>query len=499
MEKWGSRMNYNEIFDFESKKILDLFTLLNGAKIAYSLDDLSEKLHVDPKTVSKYLKKLEEYICIYQLEHHLGLISTDKHQLYLKKDNELSGERFRTAFLSSLPEVIFLKSVIENQPIIIKKFAAELAISESNLRRKIRKINEWLLQSELQLKRGTYELLGEEVRMRAFILNFYWFLYQGISPSFLNQTRVKSKQVTNHVLAFFQLQINEIQKETIVRIIQISFWRFQLEKKIILKKKWWNYIKESQIFPKFCDYIQRKVPLTVLNFEELAYLYIILQATFLPYYGKKMQSLLIQEHFQQRTSCYENTLLVTDKIKQTFWEKEFDYTQASLAAFLSFHLYHELLTNFIIEQESSIPLMKKNYPVFSKKLEECLTILAVVQPMLKEIPQTHQFRRYFMILASLISPIEYEKKFIVCIMTDLSIEKEQEIGRQMMHFFYGKVNLAIMYARTSKTIGYANVILTTKIHQNLFKKYQRPIIVVNAATPQEIFSKVEKIIEQAQE
>lgn len=499
MEKWGSKMNYNEIFDFESKKILDLFTLLNGAREPYSIDDLSKKLNIDPKTISKYIKKINKLILTYQLDSYIKIVIENKNQLYMKKDNELYAGHFRTEYLSSLPEIIFLKLVIENKSISTNDFAKELAISESSLRRKIRKINEWLSQIDLQLKRGTYELLGEEERIRAFILNFYWFLYQETPPSFLNQTRLKSKRMANQVLTFFQLQINEIQKETIVRIIQISCWRFQLGKRMKVKRKWRRYITDSPVFSGFCDFLWQQLSFSFLTIDELSYLYLILQANFLPYYGKQTQSLVIQEHFQQRTSCYENTLLVTDTIKQTFWEKEFEYTQGSLAAFLSFHLYYELMTNYTVERELSVYPVKKNYPIFSKKLEECLKKVSLIQPMLKEIPKTHQFRRYFMILTSLISPIAYEKKFIVCIMTDLSIEKEQDIGRQITYFFYEKVNLSIMYARTSKSIIYADVILTTKIHQKLFKKYKRPIIVFDASDFQEIFSKIEKIIEQVQE
>lgn len=213
-----------------NQKILDLFTLLNGAREPYSIDDLSKKLNIDPKTISKYIKKINKLILTYQLDSYIRIVIKNKNQLYMKKDNELYAGRFRTEYLSSLPEIIFLKLVIENKAISTNDFAKELAISESSLRRKIRKINEWLSQIDLQLKRGTYELLGEEERIRAFILNFYWFLYQETPPSFLNQTRVKSKRMANQVLTFFSYKLMKFKKKRLFELFKLAAGAFSWEK-----------------------------------------------------------------------------------------------------------------------------------------------------------------------------------------------------------------------------------------------------------------------------
>lgn len=487
-------MEYSKIFDFESNKLLELFTLLNTANDVYAIEELSSKLQVDPKTILKYIKKLGELFELYYLADQLAISTIIRNQFYLKKDNELVSEQFLTNYLNSLPEIIFLKSVIEGNKIRIKQFTETLSISESSLRRRIRKISSWLEERNLYLKRGTYELLGDEAQIRAFILHFYWYAYRGIKNSFLQQENEENTLVTDQIIHFFQLQVNDLQRESILRVVQITNWRYQQEHKIHFKEDWHQYITTSRLFSKFVEALSYTESTFLQNMDELAYIYLTIQANFLSYYEKSLQGFIIQEHFLEKTTSYMNTLCVANNLKKIFWEKEFDFTQENLAAFLSFHLYYEMIFGFSFERDQSLPLIKGKYPAFSAKLEAALLEVENENSYLNIIPKPNQFYRYFMILTSVISPIYYERKIVICIMTDFSIEKERELGKRLRHFFYGKFNMTVIYARTSKSIFYANVILTTVIHQRSFKNYKRPIILLDANFSETIFFEIEELI-----
>lgn len=424
----------------------------------------------------------------------LTISSIIRNQFYLKKDNELASEQFWVTYLNNLPEIIFLKLIIQGNNIQTMELAETLSISESSLRRRVKKISNWLEHRKLCLKRGTYELIGEETQIRGFILHFYWFVYRGIKSSFLQQEREENTLLTNHILHFFQLQVNDLQKESILRVVQITNWRYQQGNKIHFKEDWHQYITASRLFTKFVEALSHTDSTFLQDIDELAYIYLTIQANFLPYYGKSLQGIVIQEHFLEKTSSYINTRCVANNLKKIFWEKEFDFTQENLAAFLGFHLYYELIYGFSFEKCQSMTVIKAKYPAFSTKLEVVLLKLANEHGNLNIIPKANQFYRYFMILASVISPIYYEKKIIICIMTDFSLEKEHELGNRLSHFFYGKFNMTIIYARTSKSIFYANVILTTIIHQRSFKNYKCPIVLLGPNFSETIFFEIEKLI-----
>ncbi|MGX7202158.1 hypothetical protein BCR22_03175 [Enterococcus plantarum] len=489
-------MEYKEILDFESSKLLKLFNLLKSTNNNRSLEKLSAELGINTKTIIRSMKKINTLFKQYQLEEHLAICNESKNQIYLKRDNDIYVEYFLVQYFSDLPEVTFLKAIIEEEDIQAKQLAENLLISESSMRRRVKKINEWIKKFDIYLKRGTYELVGEEEQIRAFILQFYWFTYQGTESKFLLLKKERNKRLTNQFIQFFQMQINDIQKETLFRIIQIAGWRYQKGKKIWIKEEWKQYIENSLIFSKFVTVM--KVDEVALNwdFEELSYLYLIIQAHFLPYFGASMQAYIIEEHYLKKTSCFSNTLVATNKLKKVFWDTKFCHSIASVVAFLGFHLYYELVSGFKFEKNQSGRTLQENYPGFMEKLEVGLCELIQENSIYQRIPKDALTYRYFMILSSLISPVYSEKRIYICLLTDLPLEKEIELGQRISTFFRGKFNLVVAYARTSNAISYADIILTNVIYQSLNSKKAQMVLLVEPYFSEKVIFQIEKIIKK---
>lgn len=493
---WRYGMEYKEILDFESTKLLGLFNLLKSVDNNCSLENLSDELGVTGKTILRYIKKMKKLFKRYQLEEYLAICSGSKSKFYLKRENDLYLEIFLVKYVSDLPEIIFLKAIIEDEEIQTKQMADDLSISESSLRKRVKKINEWLKNFDVHLKRGTYELIGEEEQIRALILHFYWFVYQGTENKFLLFKKERSQKLTNKLVEFFQMKINDLQKESLFRMVQIATWRYQKGKKVWIKEEWKQYIKNSSIFFKFITTMEIEEFSSDWDFEELSYLYLIVQARFFPCFGSSMQAYIIEEHYLKKTTCYSNTLRATHKFRQVFWDKKFSHSKESVVAFLGFHLYYELISGFLFEKNESRTVLKENYPSFMAKLEEGLWELLEESSIYQRIPKDALFYRYFMILSSLISPVYNEKRLFICLLTDLPLEKEIELGQRISNFFSNKFNLVVIYARTSKSILYADIILTTVVYQALNQKYTQPLLLIEPNFTEEIFFQLEKALKK---
>ncbi|MGM0217475.1 helix-turn-helix domain-containing protein [Enterococcus sp. AZ126] len=489
-------MDYKEILDFESRKLLGLFNLLKSTENNNSLEKLSRELNINAKTIVRSMKKLNQLFKRYQLADHLTICSRAKKYFYIKRDKDIYLELFLVQFLNDLPEVTFLKAIIEEEDIQAKQLAKHLLISESSMRRRVKKINEWLKKFNIDLKRGTYQLMGEEEQIRALILHFYWFAYQGTDNKFLLFKKEKNQQLTDQLVLFFQMQINDLQKETIFRIVQITIWRYQKGKKILIKEEWKQYIENSSIFFKFVKVIRKEVIDLDWDFEELAYLYLIIQASFLPYFGSSMQAYIIEEHYLKKTTCFLNTLIVTNKFRRVFWDKKFSHSKTSVVAFLGFHLYYELISGFLFEKNQSVKSLQTKYPNFMRKLDEGLFELIKKHEIYQRIPNDALWYRYFMILSSLISPVYNEKRLFVCLMTDLPLEKETELGQRITDFFSNTFNLVVIYARTSHSIAYADIVLTTVFYQALNHKYNKHVLIIEPDFSETVFFQIEKLLKK---
>lgn len=489
-------MEYKEILDFESSKLLMLFNLLKSTDNSSSLEKLANELEINAKTIVRSMKKINKLFKQYRLEEHLLICRRSKDHFYLKRDNDIYVEFFLVQYLSDLPEITFLKAIIEEEDTQAKQLADNLLISESSMRRRVKKINEWLKKFDIHLKRGTYELVGDEEQIRVFILHFYWFVYQGTENKFLLLKKERSQQITNKLVLFFKMQINDLQKESLFRIIQIAVWRYQKGKKIWIKKEWKQYIENSSIFSKFVKTMKGDADDINWDFEELSYLYLIIQAHFLPYFGSSMQAYIIEEHYLKKTTCFSNTLVATNKLKQVFWDTKFSHSKASVVAFLGFHLYYELVSGFLFEKKQSGTTLQENYPNFMGRLDEGVCKLMEESSIYQRIPKDALCYRYFMILSSLISPVYNEKRIFICLMTDLPLEKETELGKRISNFFSNKFNLVVVYARISKAISYADIILTTVVYQALSKVYTQPVLLIEQNFSEEVFFQIEKLLKK---
>lgn len=131
-----------------------------------------------------------------------------------------------------------------------------------------------------------------------------------------------------------------------------------------------------------------------------------------------------------------------------------------------------------------------------EKLEVGLCELIQENSIYQRIPKDALTYRYFMILSSLISPVYSEKRIYICLLTDLPLEKEIELGQRISTFFRGKFNLVVAYARTSNAILYADIILTNVIYQSLNSKNAQMVLLVEPYFSEKVIFQIEKIIKK---
>ncbi|MFD1899536.1 hypothetical protein GQR36_04120 [Enterococcus termitis] len=91
-------IDYRELVDYESRKLLDLFFLLVSADGKEKLELFSKKLLIDAKTILRYIKKLNYFIRQFQLEQHLSISTKSRNLFYLKRSSDYYIDVFVTYF-----------------------------------------------------------------------------------------------------------------------------------------------------------------------------------------------------------------------------------------------------------------------------------------------------------------------------------------------------------------------------------------------------------------
>lgn len=483
-------MNYTEILDFESKKILQMFASLrrNSANTVL-VSELTKKLNVDKKTTMRYLKKINQLIQEYGLESSLEIVNVSKKKIKLVSKNDLDLEFFKMQFLGSIPEIVIMQKVLAESSFQTFELANQLGMSESSIRKRMQKINHWLNRYQLKLKRASYQLIGPEIQLREFMLQFNWLVNQGINNELLLDDEGIFEKLYRQIMIFFQLNLNASQKDQLICLLQIAYKRSKAKHAAELEDVFGSYLSNSFLFQPFKEMLA-----TVFHQEEAGYLFLIIQAKFLSFFSAEKQSFILREHYLEKTICYNKTSVATKLIKGTFREANLVYTKESICSFLSLHLYYQLVSSFSFEKLEQMEELFGVYPNFFKKLNMVIGELQEKELFFQQINTVTLQIRYFTILSTLISPIEEETRRLIYLVTDFSFEKEKNLADNLTRYFKDKYNIHVVHGRRASSLKYAEIIVATTINQVLIEQEGCPVLLIDSMTSEELFLKVDKYL-----
>ena len=485
-------MNYTEILDFESKKLLQTFALLRNSTNPVLISELTKKINVDKKTTMRYLKKIMYLIQEYGLENSLKIINVSKSEINLVSNNELDLEFFKMKLLGSIPEIVIIQKVLGEQLFQTFELADELGMSESSVRKRMQKINYWLNTYQLKLKRATYQLIGPEIQVREFMLQFNWLLNQGINNELLLDVEGVFEQLYRQITIFFQLNLNSSQKNQLICVLKIAYKRSKEKQVPQLEETFNSYLLNSFLFRSFKEMLA-----PTFSHEEIGYLFLIIQAKFLSFFSKEKQAHVLREHYIEKTVCFNQTSVATKALKSTFREFNLVYTKESICYLLSFHLYYQLVKNFSFEKLEQVEELMVIYPNFFKKLTTVIIDLQEKHSFFRQINQLTMKLRYFTILSTLISPIQDETKRIIYLVTDFSFEEEKKLADNITCYFKDKYNIHVIHGRRASSLKYAKIIVATAISQVLLEQEGCPVLLIDSMTLEELFLKIDKYLKNS--
>ncbi|MHC5230091.1 helix-turn-helix domain-containing protein [Enterococcus sp. LJL99] len=482
-------MNYTEILDFESKKLLQTFALLRSSANTVLLSDLTKKLNVDKKTTMRYLKKLSELIQEYGLESSLEIIQVSKNKIKLASKNDLDVEFFKMQFLGSIPEVVIMQKVLAEHPFQTFDLADQLGMSESSVRKRMQKINHWLNTYQLKLKRASYQLIGPEIQVREFMLQFNWLVNQGINNELLLDHEGIFEELYRQITLFFQLNLNASQKDQLICLLQIAYKRSKANHILEVDNLFNSYLSNSFLFQAFKEMLA-----PVFHQEEASYLFLIIQAKFLSFFSAEKQAYVLREHYLEKTSCYNKTSIATKALKRTFREFNLVYTKESICYLLSLHLYYQLVSSFSFEKLEQVEELTSVYPNFFKKLNTVIAELQKNYLFFRQINLVTMQLRYFTILSTLTTPIQEETRRLIYLVTDFSFEKEKNLADSLTRYFKDKFNVHVVHGRRASSLNYAEIIVATAINKVLIEQEGCPVLLIDSMTLEELFLKIEKYL-----
>ena len=152
------------LLDTQNQVMVNILDLISDNNRWYTVNEISMELMVVERTVQRYIHRLQELVNDYNEEkHHLVVIHYEKYKgVRLEIDSGSNYMELKSYILENDETMQIFKLIIFEEFESISKYAADNYVSESSIRKSLKKIKQFLSNYQLSLSRSSFRIEGEE-------------------------------------------------------------------------------------------------------------------------------------------------------------------------------------------------------------------------------------------------------------------------------------------------------------------------------------------------
>ncbi|MFL2133629.1 helix-turn-helix domain-containing protein [Desemzia sp. FAM 24101] len=225
--------------------------VLSGGQVGYT--EMIDHLDISKASLDK---DLEAITFRFQSISSNVRIDYDGHMISLFMGHEFSLEQIYQHYLRQSIKVSIISYLYEHQEFTITQLAQKLTVSESSLFRKIKELNSYLKEFQIKIRNG--RLQGEELQIRYFYYQFYWYIAdKSALASQKNDDQVE--RMTQAMENFLQATFDSESKQ------RIGVWFHISKNRVNSRSKVYKFLHQ-QMEPYHEDPMYHKVRTMVLRF-----------------------------------------------------------------------------------------------------------------------------------------------------------------------------------------------------------------------------------------
>lgn len=424
--------------------------------------EIARRLQMDTRSVGRIRHELmKEYQRFTGSDLPLFIRDKQGYQMVIA-ENELEQEQFLIHLIRHTLSIQMLEEMIGETVDSLHGFSNAFFISETTAHRKLSEIKGRLARSGIQLRRGSYQLAGDEMNVRMYLSIYYWRLFRGKIWPFRQIDQQIVSQIADATMAFFDVDFHEMKKRRLEYLIAASLLRESQHHKIT-EATVAPYLKQNDLFDSFSREITPILPAYHQTETAVGYLYLAL-LTREEYYQQadkmtaikknyQQQEILFYQHYQQITRQLIENLQTEDRPQG---KQLLDQAQGYL---LSGHLFVELFPKLerginadsfwrpSLQRPMLHQWLKKHFDEIREKTgEESFSEHSLL------------FHRYMTILKELPEFSPHLPCIRILLLTDLPLFEEDVLIKDLTHFF--KRNYRLLFLRKPSEASY-DLCLTT--------------------------------------
>lgn len=219
-----------------------------------SYEKLRKDLKLSKASLENYLEEINFYLKEYQGDCR---VESDGNEVKLFLDNHFSIVTAYIGYVKRSLKYQLIDYIFKYQEFTVVKIISDLSISESTLFRKIKELNSLLKEFGIKIKNG--HVYGEELQIRYFYFQVYWFLttYEEFQEAMATS---QNQNLINGFEKELEIKISDFSR------MRVSLWFSISKKRTNIPKKIYKNMLEK-IKPYTNDHLYKQVRKLILLYS----------------------------------------------------------------------------------------------------------------------------------------------------------------------------------------------------------------------------------------
>ena len=452
------------LLDNQNRLILDMVSLISKNKRWYTVSEIGASLNVVERTVQRYIHQLEDTIAQFnasqRIQNQTIDITYEKYKgVYLTLNKGSNYAEFKDFVLENDLTLTILKQVMFEEFKSIKKYAIDYYVSESAIRKSLKKIERFLDLYQLSLSKKEFQVLGEEKRIRLVMYILGWTIYRGKSWPFHMIDENKILTTVDHFSEQVGLSYSVIQRKQFANFLGVIVFRVRKKHYVTYEENWKDYVdldvlrSELTIVDHFMK--EYNIPMEA----EIYYMVLLLQTKLKTYESQSVSEKIIARHKTNHSDVYQATQSFIKEFEECFISIPEELEERFFITSFCAHLYGRLFPNMYVDVDGYQVLGERNayYPTLQHKMIDFLDKLYEQTQFDLFLEDGFLLPKYMLLFSSIVPVTYYEPTIRMCLDSDLPYLVKRNMKERIRDRY--KYDFNLQFVELSEAVT-ADIVLT---------------------------------------
>lgn len=451
-----------------SAKVL-LIEYLAYTKRWVTVAEFVQEIDLTKRTVEKYLHLVQEDIENFHQEEKIELLYDKKLGYFLQTNSLVYVEDFLLYQLQNTLSYRLMYGIFFETISSAIQFAHDNYTSESTVWRLTKEFRKKIQHYQLDIKKGSFQLVGEEGQVRQLLYSIMWLLFKGKTWPFPQVSQARVASIIEEIESVFGLKLSSFRRQNLAYYIAICIVRNQKGHTIQQKAVVFENTNNNPLFDLYEERIKNYFFEETWSKAESAFLFSVLLTRDECYRNEKVREQIYDFHERNQTDLYQSILFFEHELKAKANQLKFPQNNTHLLRdyIFSSHAFCQLFHGFRFSMNGYNYWDREQlkYPNLVRQLEEIINDLYIKTKNHLFLQRRFLIIRYLVMYASITELPQLEEKMTILLVTDLPIFEEKRLMLLLKKNYQNDYNMEIVTPDTVDNNNYQLIVSTSKVPQ----------------------------------